>query len=115
MRWAKSYSILDHALLHGGYLHRLNHEAIALYLFLVVVSDREGKSFYAEKTIGEILRLSPKALAAAKGELLEAQLISYRAPHFWVRNIEVSHGERRQRATAKTDSLSQRDENTPLR
>jgi hypothetical protein len=111
MRWAKSYSIVDHALLHGGYLHRLRPEAMALYLFLVVVSDREGKSYYAERTVSEILRLSPEIYSLAKGELIEAGLISYRAPHFWVRNIEgVSHGERGQRATPKTDSLPQRDE-----
>ena len=46
MRWAKSYSIVDHGLLHGGYFHRLSHEAPSLYLFLVVVGDRDGKSYY---------------------------------------------------------------------
>ncbi|OGP96081.1 MAG: hypothetical protein A2157_19010 [Deltaproteobacteria bacterium RBG_16_47_11] len=37
MRWARSYSIIDHQILHGRYLHRLSHESISLYLFLVVV------------------------------------------------------------------------------
>jgi len=34
MRWARSHSIIDHDLLQGGYLHRLRHESIILYLFL---------------------------------------------------------------------------------
>jgi len=58
MRWARSYSIIDHQILHGRYLHRLTHEALALYLFLVVVGDRQGRSFYADRSTTEILRLS---------------------------------------------------------
>lgn len=58
MRRARSYSIVDHQLLNGGYLHRLSHEALALYLFLVVVADRGGKSFWSEKSISQILRMS---------------------------------------------------------
>jgi len=51
MRQAKSYSIIDHYLLHGGYLHRLSHEAMVLYLFLALVGDKSGRSFYADATI----------------------------------------------------------------
>lgn len=87
MRWARSYSIVDHQLLHGGYLHRLSHEAMSLYLFLVVVGDREGRSFYAESTIGEILRLDRAALETARAALLEEGLVDFRKPHWWVRTL----------------------------
>lgn len=87
MRWAKSYSIIDHELLHQGYLHRLSHEAMALYLFLVVVSDREGKSFYNETTIIMILRFSKEIFVQVLKELIDANLIEYRRPYFWVKNI----------------------------
>jgi hypothetical protein len=88
MRWAKSYSIIDHQLLHGGYLHRLSHKAMVLYLFLVVVGDREGKSFYADPTIMEILRLDREGLEAARLELETEGLIYYRRPYHFLRNIE---------------------------
>lgn len=87
MRWAKSYSIIDHEILHGGYLHRLSHESMVLYLFLVVVSDREGRSFYGDRTIMEILRLSAKEFNGARLQLIEEGLIAYGRPYWWVRNI----------------------------
>lgn len=58
-----------------------------MYLFLVVVGDREGKSFYADTTIMEILRLDFKKLDSARLELLKEGLIDYRSPYWWVKNI----------------------------
>jgi len=106
MRWAKSYSIVDHQLLHAGYLHELSHQALALYLFLLVVSDREGKSFYAHKTIVDILRFSPSSFRDAAKELISSKLITYSRPNFWVNNLEAGDEQRkaprqRQRATAQ--------------
>lgn len=88
MRWARSYSIVDHELLHKGYLHRLSHEAMVLYLFLVLVGDREGRSFYGDTTIMKILRLDEQQINSACQELLEEGLIEYRRPYWWVKNIE---------------------------
>ena len=87
MRWARSYSIIDHQILHGRYLHRLSHEAMALYLFLVVVGDRQGRSFYADRSITEILRLSGPRLHQAREELIQEGLISYRRPYWEVKNL----------------------------
>jgi hypothetical protein len=42
MRWGRSYSIIDHQILQIGYLHRLSYAMMILYLFLVVVGDRQG-------------------------------------------------------------------------
>jgi len=88
MRWAKSYSIIDHQILHGGHLHRLSHDAMILYLFLVVAGDREGRSFYADTTIMEILRLNNTELNNARLELEVEGLIYYRRPYWFVRSIE---------------------------
>lgn len=87
MREARSYSIVDHRLLHGGYLGRLSHTALALYLFLVVVGDREGRSFYSDASAGAILRLSGPALADARQELIASALIRYRRPYWWVESL----------------------------
>ena len=90
MRTAKSYSIVDHALLHGGYFQRLNHQALSLYLFLLVVGDREGKSYYSERAIGEILHFTGNNLTDARRQLIEEGLISWRSPYFWVKNLNPS-------------------------
>jgi hypothetical protein len=87
MRWANSYSIVDHNILHGGYLHRLSHEAMALYLFLVVVGNRDGRSFYSDGTIMEIVRLDKGELNLARKELIGEGLIDYRRPYWQVKNI----------------------------
>ena len=88
MRRAKSYSIVDHELLHGGYLQRLSHEAMVLYLFLVVVGDRDGRSFYKEETIQDILRLSQRKLISARSQLTGEGLIEYRRPYWLVTTIQ---------------------------
>ncbi len=87
MRWARSYSIIDHQILHGRYLHRLSHESMILYLFLVVVGDRHGRSFYSDRSITEILRLSGPKLHQARDELISEGLIGYRRPYWEVKNI----------------------------
>jgi hypothetical protein len=87
MREAKSYSIVDHVLLHGGYLARISHRALALYLFLAVVGDRDGRSFYSDPSIGNILRLSLPELLAARTELIVAGLVEYRAPNWRVKSL----------------------------
>ena len=86
-RQAKSYSIVDHHLLHGGYLGRLTREALALYLFLVVVGDWEGKSFYSASSIGKILRMDFFEIFKAKEELCTVCLIDYKRPYWQVMTL----------------------------
>jgi hypothetical protein len=87
MRWAKSYSIIDHKFFQEGFLHRLSHQSLILYLFLVIVGDKDGRSFYGEDMIMGILRLSKEELYHARLELLKEDLIDYQSPYWWVKNI----------------------------
>lgn len=105
MRWARSYSIVDHELLHGKYFHRLSHEALSLYLFFVVVGDREGRSFYGERSISEILRFSAEQFRHAREQLLNLGLIRSGGPYVWVRNL---YGNHEQQGTKKQDNIPAR-------
>lgn len=87
MRHAASYGIVDRKLLFDRHLHRMSLEGIALYLFLVLAADREGRSYYGDRSIGEILRFSPDELIAARAELIAAGLIAYRTPNWWVKGF----------------------------
>lgn len=49
----------------------MSHQSLILYLFLILVGDSEGRSFYGERTIMEILRLNNKELYHARQELLK--------------------------------------------
>jgi hypothetical protein len=87
MREARSYSMVDHELLHGGYLARLTHRAMALYLLLVVVGDREGRSFYSDSSLIALLRLETPELHRAREELVREGLVRYRRPYSWVQSL----------------------------
>src|SRR5208283_434105 len=87
MRWAQSYSIIDHQIFQGSYLSRLSHESMVLYLFLVVVGDRQGRSFYSDRSAMEILRLTGQELNQARNELISEGLLSYRRPYWQLKNI----------------------------
>lgn len=99
MRWAQSYSIVDHALLHGGHFRRLSHQALSLYLFLVVVGDPDGKSYYGERTIGEVLRLDSDHFRCARRELVDAGIVSFSSPYFWVKNLKPVREQSKSAAT----------------
>lgn len=89
MRYAVSYGIVDRRLLFDRYLHRMSLEGMAVYLFLVIAADKEGKSYYRDSSIADILRLSPSSIASARAQLFAAGLIDYRAPNWWLKNLRA--------------------------
>jgi hypothetical protein len=76
---ATGWSWLDRRFLreHGDSLSR---DAVLLYLFLAAVADRHGLSFYSDHTLTSRLRLAQPALAQARQELLERDLIAHQLP-----------------------------------
>lgn len=74
---------------------RLSHEAIALYLFLAAVSDRNGLSFYSDTSTAIRLRMSEQAVVAARDELTAEDLVAYRAPLTQVLSLPQSTRVRR--------------------
>jgi hypothetical protein len=90
MREAASYGIVDRRLLFDRYVHRMSHKGMALYLFLILAADREGRSFYGDRSIASILKLSPLELEEARKELIDAGLADYRRPYFWVKTLTTS-------------------------
>jgi len=76
---ATGWSWVDRRFLreHGDYLSR---EAVLLYLFLAVVADRHGLSFYSDHTLTSRLRLARPVLEQAREELLDRDLIAHQLP-----------------------------------
>jgi len=76
---ATGWSWVDRRFLreHGDYLSR---DATLLYLFLAAVADRHGLSFYSDPTLSSRLHLSPQAVAQARQELLDRDLIAHQLP-----------------------------------
>jgi len=77
------------------YAPRLSRDGILLYFFLAAVSDRDGLSFYREATIAVRLRISEAAVVAARDELMDMDLVAYRAPLVQVLSLPRAGLERR--------------------
>ena len=86
----RQFSWIDQRLVQHHYLPRLSHRACALYLFLVVVGDERGLSFYSDTRIGRHLRVSDDELARARAELVALRLIAYTRPLYQVLALNPS-------------------------
>lgn len=74
------FSWLDQRLVTAQHLRECSRSAQALYLFLAVVSDAEGLSYYSDKSIGIHLAISREELLAARRCLIERSLLLFERP-----------------------------------
>jgi len=88
-RLPKSFSWLDHRLARSGQLNKCSSEALALYLFLVIVGDADGLSYYSDATLCSRLPLTTEKLPAARKNLIRVGLIAYQAPLYQVLNLDA--------------------------
>lgn len=114
MRQASSYGIVDRRLLFDRYLHRMSHGGMALYLFLILAADREGRSYYSDRSISEILQFSLYGLARARSELIVAGLIDYQRPNWRVKSLSQPRP-LRPTATQPCAPLRSSDDLQPIR
>jgi len=82
------FNWVDHRLVRQNYIDRCNCTDLALYLFLITVSDAEGLSYYSDESLCRRLKLSPAELAAARTRLQQADLIAYQKPLYQVLSLE---------------------------
>lgn len=62
------------------YAPLLSSEAILLYFFLTVVSDKQGLSFYGPAATAKVLHAEERDVVKARHELLKCDLIAYQQP-----------------------------------
>jgi hypothetical protein len=66
-----SFAWLDHRLLREGHLERMTLTDLAVYVFLVLVADRTGTSFYRKDTACRKLGIDWGQFEESKARLLE--------------------------------------------
>ena len=76
----RQFGPLDRRLVYEKHLRFMSREQIALYAFLVCVSDPEGLSFYSEERICRELSMSLNGLWDARDGLIERGLLLYHRP-----------------------------------
>lgn len=68
----------------GGFMKICSQSEISLYIFLSIVSDKYGLSFYGDKTICGLLGITEETLKHSRQLLEERDLIAYKKPLYQV-------------------------------
>jgi hypothetical protein len=79
------YGVIDQRIVNEGYLRKLPAEAVSLYVFLCVVADRAGRSWYSDGRLVQQIRLS--SLAGARRQLMDVGLIVWESPVYTVLEV----------------------------
>jgi len=69
------FSFIPHRFVKDGFLSSLDRHQLLLYLFLVLVSDRYGLSFYSYDSICSLLQMRIDEYIKARNSLIEKDLI----------------------------------------
>jgi hypothetical protein len=83
------FSWIDQRLVRDEHIDRLSHGAAALYLFLSTVADKNGLSYYSDRSLCRRLQMQSLQLASARAELVGADLIAYQAPLYQLLSLDA--------------------------
>jgi len=86
----RGFSFIPHRFLTEGFLASLSQKELLLYFFLVLVSDRQGLSFYSYDAICFLLQLSVDDYIRARDGLIEKDLIAFDGTLFQVLDLPAT-------------------------
>jgi hypothetical protein len=72
-----SFAFLEHRFLRDGFWATLSQHALLLYIFLVLVADRKGLSYYSFDKICSLLQCSLDDYLVARNALIHRDLIAF--------------------------------------
>lgn len=72
-----SFAWISHQFLRRGFWSTLSHQELLLYLFLVIVGDRHGLSFYSFDKICSLLSIDTDQYIEARNALIDKDLIAF--------------------------------------
>ena len=99
------FSWVDHRLVGEKRLTSCDSDALALYLFLLIVGDEHGLSYYSDKSISYHLPLDLCGVGLAREKLQREGLIAYEHPLYQVLALEKEP--RQARRSSKTMSVGE--------
>jgi len=80
---------IDHRFIRDHYVERCSVVSLALYLFLIAVSDADGVSYWGESAICDRLRIGKAELKHARSELEQERLIAFEKPIWQVLQLPI--------------------------
>jgi len=79
-----SFAFIEHRFLRDGFWSSLSQHECLLYVFLVLVADRNGLSYYGYDKICTLLRFTLDDYLVARNGLIERDLIAFDGQLFQV-------------------------------
>ncbi len=87
-RVPRQFSWADQRLMRDEHLGRCSAAAWGLYLFLILVGDAQGLSYYSDSSICRTLSIPGPILLQLRQELVSADVIVYRKPLYQVLGLD---------------------------
>jgi len=82
-----SFAFIEHRFLREGFWASLNHHQLLLYLFLIIVADRHGLSYYCYDKICSLLGILVDEYIIARNALIDQDLIAFDGSLFQVLSL----------------------------
>lgn len=82
-----SFAFIEHRFLRDGFWSSLHPQECLLYVFLVLVADRNGLSYYGYDKICTLLRFTLDDYLVARNALIEKDLIAFDGHLFQVLSL----------------------------
>jgi len=82
-----SFAWISHRFLRNGFWTSLSQQELLLYLFLILVADRQGLSYYSFDKICSPLAISPEEYILARNALIDKDLIAFDGHLFQVLSL----------------------------
>ena len=82
-----SFAFIEHRFLRNGFWDSLTHHELLLYVFLLLVADRNGISYYSYDKIYSLLRISTDEYLQARNALIDKDLIAFNGYFFQVLSL----------------------------
>ena len=85
-----SFAFIEHRFIRDGFWSSLSQHELLLYMFLVLVADRNGLSYYSFDKICALLQLSLDDYLLARNALIKQDLIAFDGHLFQVLSLPLT-------------------------
>jgi hypothetical protein len=85
-----SFAFIEHRFIRDGFWSSLSQHELLLYVFLVLVADRNGLSYYSFDKICALLQLSLDDYLLARNALIKKDLIVFDGHLFQVLSLPLT-------------------------
>lgn len=82
-----SFAFIEHRFLRDGFWASLDHHQLLLYMFLLIVADRNGLSYYSYDKICTLLRICVDDYILARNALIDKNLLAFDGNLFQVLSL----------------------------